>query len=84
MKSCAPVSIPSAVRTGLVVKRDPAACFADMLDYARDAQSFVVGMSNIMAHDYLGIRMSRVLETVTTFVPLLICRLPDMIDEISP
>lgn len=55
-----------------------------MLDYARDAQSFVVGMSNIMAHDYLGIRMSRVLETVTTFVPLLICRLPDMIDEISP
>jgi|GEM_PF-5031275 len=67
-----PPSIPSAVRTGLVVKRDPAACFADMLDYARDAQSFVVGMS------------AEMFETVTTFVPLLICRLPDMIDEISP
>lgn len=114
------------------MKRDPAACLADMLDYARDAQSFVVGMSaemfeadrktqyavlralevigeaakrvpgevqdrcpeipwrqiigmrNIIAHDYLGIRMSRVFETVTTFVPLLISRLPDMIDELSP
>lgn len=43
-----------------------------MLDYARDAQSFVVGMS------------AEMFEAVTTFVPLLISRLPDMIDEISP
>lgn len=27
------------------MKRDPAACLADMLDYARDAQAFVAGMN---------------------------------------
>lgn len=26
------------------MRRDPAACLADMLDFARDAQSFVDGM----------------------------------------
>ena len=44
----------------------------------------IIGMRNIIAHDYLGIRLSRVFETVSTFVPLLISRLPDMIDELSP
>lgn len=27
------------------MKRDSAACLADMLDYARDAQAFVAGMT---------------------------------------
>ncbi len=88
------------------MKRDPAACLADRLDYARDTQAFVAGMtaktvladrkpqyavlhalevigeaanrafrprcgpdtrksrgarssaSNVIAHDYLGIRLS--------------------------
>lgn len=34
----------SAVRGRPPVKRDPAACLADMLDYARDAQAFVAGI----------------------------------------
>lgn len=116
------------------MKRDPAACLADMLDYARDAQAFVagmdaeafaadrktqyavlralevigeaakrvppevqdrfpeipwrqiIGMRNIIAHDYLGIRLSRVFETATAFVPELVERLPGVIEtmEVGP
>ena len=114
------------------MRRDPAACLADMLDYARDAQSFVegmdfyafaadrktqyavlralevigeaakrvpddvqqrfpdipwrqiIGMRNIIAHDYLGIRLSRVHATAVDFLPVLVARLPTMIDEIAP
>lgn len=114
------------------MKRDPVACLADMLDYARDAQSFVagmdfqvfaadrktqyavlralevigeaakrvpddvqrrfpdvpwrqiIGMRNIIAHDYLGIRLSRVHATVVDFLPVLVARLPAMIAELSP
>lgn len=113
------------------MKRDPTACLADMPDYARDAQSFVAGMSveafladrktqyavlralevigeaakripaeiqnsypdiawrqiigmrNIIAHDYLGIRISRVFETVTAFFPGLVERLPEVIRELT-
>lgn len=109
------------------MKRDPVACLADMLDYARDAQAFVagmnaeafeadrktqyavlralevigeaakrvppevqdrtpeipwrqiIGMRNVIAHDYLGIRLSRVFETATAFIPDLIVRLPEVI-----
>jgi uncharacterized protein with HEPN domain len=112
------------------VSRDPAACLADMLDYARDVQSFVadvdalafaadrmtqyavlrapevigeaakrvpedvqdrysdipwrqiIGMRNVIAHDYLGIRLSRVFETATAFVPKLVERLPVVIAEV--
>jgi uncharacterized protein with HEPN domain len=113
------------------VTRDPAACLADMLDYARDAQSFVRGltaeafeadrkthyavlralevigeaakrvppevqdrypespwrqiiaMRNVIAHDYLGIRLSRVFDTVTAFIPELAERLPKVIAEVG-
>ena len=113
------------------MKRDPAACLADMLDYARDAQGFVagmdaetfatdrktqyavlralevigeaakrvppevqdrfpeipwrqiVGMRNIIAHDYLGIRLSRVFETATAFIPELVEQLPGVIAEVE-
>jgi uncharacterized protein with HEPN domain len=36
----------------------------------------IIGMRNIIAHDYLGIRLSRVFETATNFIPRLIdgCR----------
>jgi len=113
------------------VTRDAAACLADMLDYARDAQAFVAGMTaetfasdrktqfavlralevigeaakrvpadvqarypdipwrqingmrNVIAHDYLGIRLSRVFETATAFIPGIIDRLPTIIAEIE-
>lgn len=111
--------------------RDAAACLSDMLEYARDAQTFVgtmsleeftadrktqfavlralevigeaakrvpqdvqekypdipwrqiIGMRNIVAHDYLGIRLSRVFETASAFVPDLINRLPAIIAEVE-
>lgn len=111
--------------------RDPAACLADMLDYARDAQAFVagmtaesfaadrktqfavlralevigeaakrvppevqdrfpeipwrqiIGMRNVIAHDYLGIRLSRVFETATAFIPDLVERLPGVIAKVE-
>lgn len=114
------------------MKRDPAACLADMLDYAREAEAFVagmtvedfladrktqfaalralevigeaagrvpqdvrdlfpdtpwrsiVGMRNIIAHDYLGIRPERIFETIRGFVPEPVRRLPDMITTLSP
>lgn len=113
------------------MKRDPAACLADMLDYARDAQDFVagmtaesfledrktqyavlralevigeaakrvpeevqesypqipwrqiIGMRNIIAHDYLGIRLSRIFETATTFIPELVVSLPEIIADLK-
>ncbi|MBI2239865.1 MAG: DUF86 domain-containing protein [Magnetospirillum gryphiswaldense] len=113
------------------MKRDSAACLADMLEYARDAQSFVsgmdfhafaadrktqyavlralevigeaakrvpddvrqrfpdipwrqiIGMRNIIAHDYLGIRLSRVYATAVDFLPVLVVRLPAMIEDLS-
>lgn len=113
------------------MKRDPAACLGDMLDYARDAQAFVagmnaetfaadrktqyavlralevigeaakrvppevqdrfpeipwrqiIGMRNIIAHDYLGISLSRVFETATAFIPELVGRLPGVIAEVE-
>ena len=111
--------------------RDAAACLADMLDYARDAQAFVagmtaetfaadrktqfavlralevigeaarrvpadvqarypdipwrqiIGMRNVIAHDYLGIRLSRVFETATEFIPGIIDCLPAIIAEVE-
>ena len=111
--------------------RDPAACLADMLDYARDAQAFVagmtaesfaadrktqfailralevigeaakrvpaevqnrfpeipwrqiIGMRNVIAHDYLGIRLSRVFETATAFIPELVEQLPGVMAEVD-
>lgn len=113
------------------MKRDPAACLADMLDYARDAQAFVagmnaetfaanrktqyvvlralevigeaakrvplevqdcfpeitwrqiIGMRNIIVHDYLSIRLSRVFEMATAFIPELAERLPGVIEEVE-
>jgi uncharacterized protein with HEPN domain len=44
--------------------RDPAAYLADMLEHAQD---------------YLGLRLSRVFETATIFIPDLIARLPAII-----
>jgi uncharacterized protein with HEPN domain len=113
------------------VIRDAAACLGDMLDYARDVQTFVagmdaeafaedrktqyavlralevigeaakrvppdtqarfpdtpwrqiIGMRNVIAHDYLGIRLSRIFETATVFIPQLLDRLPKMIAELE-
>lgn len=44
----------------------------------------IIGMRNIIAHDYLGIRLSRVYATAVDFLPVLVARLPTMIDEIAP
>lgn len=46
----------------------------------------IIGMRNIIAHDYLGIRLSRVFETATAFVPELVERLPGVIEtmEVGP
>lgn len=41
----------------------------------------IIGMRNVIAHDYLGIRLSRVFETATVFIPQLVNRLPEMIAE---
>lgn len=113
------------------MKRDAAACLADMLDFAQDVQAFVVGMTNesfaadrktqfavlralevvgeaakrvpqdvqdrypdipwrqiigmrnVIAHDYLGIRLSRIFETATHFIPGIVARLPAIIREIE-
>ena len=113
------------------MKRDSTACLGDMLDYARDVQTFVtgmdaeafaedrktqyavlralevigeaakrvppetqarfpdtpwrqiIGMRNVIAHDYLGIRLSRIFETATIFIPQLLDRLPKMIVELE-
>jgi uncharacterized protein with HEPN domain len=43
----------------------------------------IVGMRNVIAHDYLGIRLSRVFETATVFIPELLNRLPEMIAELE-
>jgi uncharacterized protein with HEPN domain len=43
----------------------------------------IVGMRNVIAHDYLGIRLSRIYETATVFIPQLQSRLPDMIAELE-
>jgi len=44
----------------------------------------IIGMRNIIAHDYLGIRLSRVHATAVDFLPVLVARLPAMIAEVSP
>jgi uncharacterized protein with HEPN domain len=41
----------------------------------------IIGMRNVIAHDYLGIRLSRVFETATAFIPDLVERLPMVIAE---
>jgi uncharacterized protein with HEPN domain len=41
----------------------------------------IIGMRNIIAHDYLGLKLSRVFVTATTFVPELIAKLPAIIAE---
>lgn len=43
----------------------------------------IIGMRNVIAHDYLGIRLSRVFETATVFVPQLIECLPKMIAAVN-
>lgn len=43
----------------------------------------IIGMRNVIAHDYLGIRLSRVFETATAFIPNPIARLPAIIAEID-
>ena len=43
----------------------------------------IIGMRNVIAHDYLGIRLSRVFETATAFVPELVERLPGVIAEVE-
>lgn len=43
----------------------------------------IIGMRNIIAHDYLGIRLSRVFETATAFIPELVERLPGAIAKVE-
>jgi uncharacterized protein with HEPN domain len=43
----------------------------------------IIGMRNVIAHDYLGIRLSRILETATVFILQLLDRLPKMIIELE-
>lgn len=43
----------------------------------------IIGMRNVIAHDYLGIRLSRVFETATAFIPDLVARLPVLIAELD-
>ena len=43
----------------------------------------IIGMRNVIAHDYLGIRLSRVSETATAFIPEVIERLPGVIAEVE-
>lgn len=43
----------------------------------------IIGMRNIIAHDYLGIRLSRVFETATAFIPELVERLPGVIAAVE-
>jgi uncharacterized protein with HEPN domain len=43
----------------------------------------IIGMRNVIAHDYLGIRLSRIFETATVFIPQLLDRLPKMIAELK-
>lgn len=40
-------------------------------------------MRNIIAHDYLGIRLSRVFETATAFIPELVERLSGVIAAVE-
>jgi len=43
----------------------------------------IIGMRNVIAHDYLGIRLPRIFETATVFMPQLLDRLPKMIAELE-
>lgn len=43
----------------------------------------IVGMRNVIAHDYLGLSLSMVYETATVFIPRLIMRLPEVIASLE-
>lgn len=43
----------------------------------------IIGMRNVIAHDYLGISVPRIYETATVFIPRLTKRLPDLIAELN-
>jgi uncharacterized protein with HEPN domain len=40
-------------------------------------------MQNVISHDYLAIRLSRIFETANVFIPQLLERLPKMIAELE-
>lgn len=43
----------------------------------------IVGMRNVLAHDYLGLKLDRVYETVRVFLPELLAKLPAVIEDAS-
>ncbi len=43
----------------------------------------IVGMRNVLAHDYLGLKLDRIYETVRVFLPDLLARLPAVIQDVE-
>ncbi|MBF0267335.1 MAG: DUF86 domain-containing protein [Alphaproteobacteria bacterium] len=43
----------------------------------------IIGMRNVLAHDYLGLKLDRIYETVRVFIPELLAKLPRLIDEVE-
>ncbi|MDK9722594.1 MAG: DUF86 domain-containing protein [Rhodospirillales bacterium] len=41
----------------------------------------IVGMRNVLAHDYLGLKLDRIYETVRVFLPDLLAKLPAVIED---